>query len=191
MIRLNNKNINTPEFFNSKFKGTLGMSDMERFQKLAKNYKGGSYVDVGCWDSPMPLILAERYPKEHIYALDFADEVVHFLGDRIPQVLYQLIGSCYSLPFSNGSVDYVVAGELIEHLEDPALFIKEALRVLKKDGWLAISTPHIEHQKTNRIGGAQHLWSFDRDDLQDLMPGCEIETLKEGGNLTWLAWYQK
>lgn len=190
MKRLNEDNINTPALFNEKFRYGLGITDLVRFEKLAKYFKEGLYVDVGCWDSPMPLILSERHPESRIFALDFADKVIDFLAPRIPKVTYAKIETCYALPFLDEMADCVVGGEIIEHLEEPKKFIEEALRVLKPGGWLAISTPHVEFEKTHKVGGPTHVWSYDEQDLKDL-GFTEIETLQEDNYLTLIAWQQK
>jgi 2-polyprenyl-6-hydroxyphenyl methylase / 3-demethylubiquinone-9 3-methyltransferase len=44
------------------------------------------------------------------------------------------------LPFKDGSFDVVVAGEILEHVEDPAAVIAEACRVLRVGGTLVIDT---------------------------------------------------
>lgn len=189
MKRLNNGNINTPEFFNNKFTGELAYCDMERQELLAKYFKGGVYVDVGCMDSPMPSILAEKY--DNIYALDFADKIIDILSKKFPKVHYKVIPNEYTLPFQDESVDYVVAGEFIEHLEDPKRFISEAMRVLKKGGWLAISTPFEEGVSQGLIGGKQHLWSYNKQDIDELFDNPETLLLKESGGTSILAWKQK
>jgi len=190
MQRLNKENINTPQWFNERFDNKLAVADMERLEKLAENFTGGVYVDVGCWDSIMPVILSERYPKSKIYALDFADRVISFLSPRFPKVKYQTIETCYKLPFEDNSVDCVVAGELIEHLDEPQVFVNEALRVLKPGGYLSISTPHSEAEKLHHIGGPIHVWSFDENDLRQL-GFTTIEVVKEGNFLTWIAHQKK
>lgn len=189
MKRINSENINTPEFFNKKFNGTFGLHDMERQKLLTKYFKKGVYVDVGCMDSPMPALLAETH--KNIYALDFADEIISFLAPRFPKVHYQHIKSGYRLPFKDEVVDYLVAGEFIEHLEDPEKFFQEAYRVVKKGGWIVISTPFEETISQGRIGGAQHIWAFDEADINKMMDKPEILILKEQGGNSILAWKQK
>jgi SAM-dependent methyltransferase len=48
-----------------------------------------------------------------------------------------------NLPFDKGSFDYVVCAEVAEHVENLHQIIREFNRVLKKGGFLAISTPNI------------------------------------------------
>lgn len=53
-------------------------------------------------------------------------------------------------PFENESFDFVFATEIIEHLENPYFFIREVKRVLRKDGFLFLSTPNI-HSLYSRL----------------------------------------
>lgn len=191
MQRLHKENINTSENSSARFNGTLGVHDMERFEKLAKYFKGGSYVDVGAFDSPMPMLLAERYPKSEIHSLDFAEEIVKFLKPRFPKVIYHIADIREGLPFKDESVDYVVAGEVIEHMEDPAAFVKELFRIVKKGGYVAISTPFDEISRNEKIGGPFHIWSFDKEDFNQLLGNPEIELHREGRYDTMIAWKQK
>ena len=46
------------------------------------------------------------------------------------------------LPFSDGTKDYIVALEVMEHLENPSYFLEEVKRVLKPEGKLIISVPN-------------------------------------------------
>ena len=52
------------------------------------------------------------------------------------------------LPFNNNSVDCVVSIDGIEHLENPFQFIREANKVLKKNGTIIISTPNINAMRS-------------------------------------------
>lgn len=189
MKRINEQH-NSPQVFNKKFTGTLGVSDMERHEALAKYFKGGVYVDVGCLDSPMPVILSERYPESEIWGIDYANEVIEFLAPRFPKVHYHL-GDAYKLPFKDNSVDYVVAGETIEHLEEPKKFVDEALRVLMPGGYLAISTPWEELTKQASIGGHLHIWSYSINDIKELLGTDDVETIQEVRTTSIIAWRKK
>jgi SAM-dependent methyltransferase len=47
------------------------------------------------------------------------------------------------LPFDAETIEGIVAIELIEHLEGPYHFIREAARCLRPNGWLVVTTPNI------------------------------------------------
>lgn len=53
---------------------------------------------------------------------------------------------CKSLPFEDGSVDFIFNEHFLEHLsvEQGVFFLKECFRVLKKGGVLRIAMPHIK-----------------------------------------------
>lgn len=62
--------------------------------------------------------------------------------------------SCYkadlnnALPFSDGSFEFVLCSNGIEHLEDPFQFIRECYRVLNERGILLITTPNLLNLKS-------------------------------------------
>jgi SAM-dependent methyltransferase len=47
------------------------------------------------------------------------------------------------LPFRSASLHGIVAIEVIEHLENPLWFVREACRCLIQDGWLIVTTPNV------------------------------------------------
>ncbi len=47
-----------------------------------------------------------------------------------------------AIPLPDRSIDLVVSFETIEHVDDPAAFLRECARVLVPDGMLIVSTPN-------------------------------------------------
>jgi SAM-dependent methyltransferase len=52
------------------------------------------------------------------------------------------IGSATSLPFADASVAGVVMSEVLEHVDDDAWALREAARVLRPGGMVALTVPH-------------------------------------------------
>ena len=85
------------------------------------------------------------------------------------------------LPFDDDTFDVVVAGELLEHLADPAATVSHALRVLRPGGRLVGSVPNAFRLKSRiRFAAgrhpetdATHLQLFTPEALASLLSGFE------------------
>lgn len=53
--------------------------------------------------------------------------------------------SIYRLPYADNTFDAVILSEVLEHLDDDVAGLKEALRVLKPGGVVAITVPHANY----------------------------------------------
>ena len=166
-----NKNLNVGEYANV-FKDRLNEAvdefDVERWQLLVSKFRGGRLVDLGCLDSLVPLMAKKMYPEADVWALDNVPEVISFMSRANPTVEYTL-GDVYQTKFLPGSFDYVVAGEVIEHLEEPEDFLVEAFRILKPGGVLALSTPLDEAREPGAVDRDHHLWSFSKQDIINML----------------------
>ena len=59
------------------------------------------------------------------------------------QVRYRICGNCYNLPLKTSTFSIIVCRWVFEHLENPAIAIQEFSRILKKGGYLFITTPNL------------------------------------------------
>jgi ubiquinone/menaquinone biosynthesis C-methylase UbiE len=189
MKRLQEENINTPELadriFEQRWRKQVHYVDFNRFVLLSKYFSGGKCLDLGVFNSPLPIELRRKFPESEIWAIDHATTVIEHFKKQFPDIHY-IVGDVMRLPFENESFDYLIAGELIEHLEDPEAFLKECFRVLRPKGYLAISAPVEEGVSQARIS-SEHLWSFDRQDfeaLSNLYDKVEIDTFQEATGST-------
>jgi SAM-dependent methyltransferase len=57
----------------------------------------------------------------------------------------------HSLPFADGEFDVVVVADMIEHVQDDAVFAKELARILKPGGRLIVNTPHARNTLLRRF----------------------------------------
>lgn len=111
---------------------------------------GGAVVigDVGC-GAVYPTIFARAGFK--VRALDISEEAlrqVREIADKWgvpPASIETFQGRAEELPWEDGSLDGVVLGEILEHVTDPHLVLREAFRVCKDQGTVIISTPIGNH----------------------------------------------
>lgn len=144
--------------------------DWNRFAALAKDFKGGRYLDLGCFNSPMPGHLSEQFPDAEIIAMDHAPETVAKMQALYPKVKY-ICADFLTHPWREDekeSFDYIVAGEVLEHLEDPKAFIEGVYKLLKPGGTFAFSTP-FEETISQPAVSHEHLWAFTLDDFKELL----------------------
>lgn len=106
-----------------------------RYRRAADLIPNGSIVlDFGCGDGGFLRYLSPRI-SQGIGIDPFATPVK---GDSC-SILRHSPGQDF--PVASNSVDVVTALAVVEHLDEPSWFLKEAHRVLREDGRLIITTP--------------------------------------------------
>lgn len=175
MKRLNNKDNNSPEEYQKIAYTPVDWFELKRWQRLLKHWKGGYLLDLGSFDSMVPVFAKALYPESWVHALDYS-----YKGTNIYSGIYYDQGDVYNIKRGDATMDYVVMGQLLEHLEYPEKALKEAMRVLKVGGVLALSVP-LNETEAGEVDKTHHLWSFSEQDIEELLKpygSWEIETLR-------------
>ena len=116
-----------------------------RIKRILSWVRGQRILDVGCTshimdvDSPDWLHghLVSNFPDVH--GIDVSDDKI----DEMRKNGFENVETASAETFSSPiKFDTIVAGELIEHLSNPGLFLDNALRHLAPDGRIVISTPY-------------------------------------------------
>src|SRR3989338_2640527 len=107
--------------------------------KILKFKKTGRLLDVGCGPG-LFLDEAKRQGWE-VAGVDFSSWAKTYAKEKFGIEIFQ--GPLEEAQFTGRSFDVIVMNDVIEHLEDPQLALKEIRRVLKNDGIVYISTPEI------------------------------------------------
>lgn len=68
------------------------------------------------------------------------------LADTVP--IKKVDMNLEPLPYPDNSFDLVTSTEVVEHLENPRLFVREIHRVLKPGGYAVLSTPNVLNVKS-------------------------------------------
>jgi ubiquinone/menaquinone biosynthesis C-methylase UbiE len=169
MKRLHSENINTPGYFDGMWNDAHvdDFEDQVRQRALTKYVKDGDIVlDVGCGVYGSCQYLAERTKiKAGLICIDFSRRAMEIVTQRCKQITF-IEGDIRDLPFPDRSIDCVIAGEIIEHMEDQAAFAKELCRVSR--GWVALSTVNTESENAKKLKYPEHLWEFTPEDLTRL-----------------------
>ena len=101
-----------------------------------KEFRGGKILELGAGKGALSARLAAL--GYQVTAADF--DPAGFLAPGIP---CQKIDVEKPFPIPDGSFDFLVGIELIEHLENHFAFVRECGRVLKPGGYLLLSPPNL------------------------------------------------
>jgi SAM-dependent methyltransferase len=71
------------------------------------------------------------------------------------------------LPFEKDYFDYVIAGDVFEHLGDPWAVLRKISFFIKKDGYVVASIPNIRHWHIIRDIVLKGEWSYEKQGILD------------------------
>lgn len=115
--------------------------------ELAEKYcKGKRVLDLGCGSGYGASRIASYALS--VQAVDVSAEAVAFSSEHYPRenLSFLTIEPDASLPFPDESFDVVLSFQVIEHVVDDSAYLKEAARVLTKNGVLILITPDRKHR---------------------------------------------
>ena len=101
--------------------------------------KPGTILDIGTADGLMLRNLKDTFPKTTCVGIEYARDLMACCESK---TIHLIQGNALVLPIKDDTFDVVVATAIIEHVSEPIQLIREAFRVLRKNGILIITSPH-------------------------------------------------
>lgn len=154
---------------------------------IVGKFTKGTVLDIGCGKQTIRKYLD---PSVTYFSIDSADT-----GKKMYNAQPSVFGEATLLPFKDNCFDTLILLEVLEHLPTPAIAIQEALRVLKKNGQLIISTPFLypihdapgDYQRWTKHGLRQltNKTGLIITDSQQLGSPCETGMLLFNLSLAW------
>jgi len=90
--------------------------------------KNNSILDYGCGNSPYREMFNDKNSK-------------YVTADIVENILAEVhLDSKGQVPLDNNSFDTIISTQVLEHVDNPNLYLSEVKRLLKKDGTLILST---------------------------------------------------
>ena len=117
-------------------------AEVEAAYLLPRLRPGMRLLDIGCGPGTITTGLARAVAPGEVVGLDVGAAVLdearaHLATTRLDNVRFEE-GSVYALPSSNAAFDVVHAHQVLQHLTRPADAAREAFRVLRPGGILAV-----------------------------------------------------
>jgi 2-polyprenyl-3-methyl-5-hydroxy-6-metoxy-1,4-benzoquinol methylase len=154
----------------------------------AKDFVKGDLLEIGCGDGRGVEVL---HPLVSTYtAIDKNDILIDILGKKYPDIKFI---SQFIPPLSmiaDNTFDTIVTFQVIEHIENDDLFIKEIHRVLKPGGRALISTVN---KKFSLSRNPWHVREYYADGLKKHLGKyfTNIDTKGVHGNEKVMAYYEE
>jgi methionine biosynthesis protein MetW len=120
---------------------TTDLENRRAILRLLSPQAGSSLLDCGCGDGTLTLQAAQRLQAAQVYGVDFLPEIVAACQSKGIVVSSKNLNE--GLEFPSDSFDVVISNQVIEHLMETDLFVKEILRVLKPGGYTVVSTNNM------------------------------------------------
>lgn len=176
------------DFYREKSWGTIPIRDAWDLPSLKirhvvdvlrrRSRADASLLELGCGSGRMLSTIQAREPELRLTGLDLSASQIELARRSHPAIEF-VHGNGEALPFADGSFDYVVFFDYLEHIEKPAASLAEMHRVLAPGGQLHFVCP-AEGQSvywlSRKVTGrhfkeqtAGHIQQFSRRDLERLV----------------------
>jgi 2-polyprenyl-3-methyl-5-hydroxy-6-metoxy-1,4-benzoquinol methylase len=141
--------------------------------------KKAKVLDIGC---AYGLIL-DRFPQSfEKYGTDVSSHAIEEGKKRFPQFILKVADAEKPFPFKKNFFDLIISNDVLEHVENPELMVKNAFNSLKKGGLIYLTTPNfnfirrIFYKIPDRM--EHHISLQTHEELLDLFraAGLHIET---------------
>jgi len=124
---------------------------LEELIKIKSEKKSFDVVDLGCGDGNLIFNLKNKgllKKADKIVGVDLSPKRIEILNNNIDEIQGIVSDACNISELKDNSFDIIIASQIIEHLNDDTLLIKEIDRLLKKDG-IAFISSIIKKQNNN------------------------------------------
>lgn len=106
--------------------------------------EGGLMLDIGCAGGTLLELIRKKAGLKTTIGIDASFEAIKYANTRHKGPSF-LCADFYELPFKDSTFGCVSAIEVLEHLMDPGVALKELNRCLKKGGSIVILVPNEQN----------------------------------------------
>ena len=110
--------------------------------KYIKLIKWENCLDLGCGDGSLLYALVQNgyLDNKEVYAIDISDSRLNLVRKTNNKFQCFANDACNMKDIADESIDFLFTTQLIEHVPDDEKMIKEIHRVLRKNGYMYLST---------------------------------------------------
>lgn len=138
-------------------------------------------LDIGCGQGHITNKILQHFPEAEISGLDYSLAAIEYAVEHFPGIDFA-VGNAYRCPYSPNYFDLVICNNLWEHVPDPIHLLSKISVVLKKGGYIIISTPS-RYRLSNIINILRRnpIEFISKHHVTEYSVGQVVEQLKYGG----------
>lgn len=187
-----------PTLTDASLSGWFDREAGELFKGFSVNAED-SVLDIGCGDGTFIRFCAEQ-GAEVIFADIDAEKIANVertLQGAAARAIQGLVTDANPLPLNDSRVSKVIAMEVLEHVEDPAQFMRELVRVGKPGAQYLLTVPDPLGESVQKhlapaayFEHPNHIRVFERDEFEKLVTdaGLIVERRAYYG-FFWSVWW--
>lgn len=167
---------------------------------VIENNKGAKVIaDLGCGDGSILYALNKKGLLESfdkVYAVDLSEERINKVKQIDGKIDAFVSDVCDLNKFQSGQIDIIISNQIIEHVTDPELLIKEMGRILNGSGVIYLTTVfkkwygwYFYKDKRNKwvIDPTHEREYTDNSQLIDCLKKYGLEIVANKKSLHWFA----
>ncbi|MEZ5569497.1 MAG: class I SAM-dependent methyltransferase [Halioglobus sp.] len=148
---------------------------------------GMQVVDIGCGDGGYAHFCAKM--GADVTFVDILESKVQALEGRLKGVakgeIKGIVSNCDPIPIPDGIADIVISTEVLEHVQEPAKFLKEIVRVGGPKATYVLTVPDARGENLVKTVAPKfyfqepnHIQIFSSDDFEELARSCGLEIIR-------------
>ena len=136
------------EYFNLMAKRYMRIPCLRVLKRVsAKGIERGTALDVGTGPGVFPIFISKALPEIRFKGIDLSPVMIELakknaIDEGVKERMEFEVGSAYSLPCEDHSIDLLLCINTLHHLDRPLDFFNEVARALKENGAFVIVDFH-------------------------------------------------
>lgn len=144
--------------------------------KRGQAASGLSLLEVGCGHGNM--LLEARNKGYQVHGLEYSADAARVANGKLGADAVR-VGAITKDTFPEQTFDVCILADVIEHVRDPAAFVRDIKRILKAGGVVFIATPSIASWSARLLG--RHWMEYKPEHLFYFDPGTLTRLLRHAG----------
>lgn len=146
-------------------------------------------LEVGCGMGVTLQHILHRFPHAQVHGIELCEEVTGF--GKLQETIRQGNIEEMALDYEEDSLDYILFGDVLEHLRDPHAVLKKLRPFLKESGEILASIPNLMHisvlselirgnftYQDEGLLDRTHIHFFTKNEIERMFDSCGFETME-------------